>query len=996
MNGVIQTLCRWAILNDNYPRGDYNRAIYMVALFIGENMAQSVNGMNRSMRTLVDEAIARRQAAEELKQQYYREAADRQLEEANKRAEQASQLNAVSQGGGQTPAQAGAQPPMSPLDDPDSMLSKLIKERGLTKEQYLKLNIAERQYDFADPILEQKWNAYVAANPDVAALDDKQINARKDAFFQQGRNLYSANFKAEEAKESAILDRLGNVAGDVVEGVSQVITGAGGLLRPVLGNDNIVSKGLNTVGEAGIEFGKGLASDAERAREEYFYRLMETGRYTDAAKFAAQNPLMLGGEALQMVAGTKGFGALTKGSAALTGKGLSAVGASKAGQVVNKIGQAVGNSMPAYAGLSVGGEVGNELAKRGIDTTTPEGRIAVAMSFVGGAIANKITPHNIENQVAKWGLSKEAAKVVSRQAIEDLEKLGLMQAAGKRLLGITKNVVKGGVNEGAEEFMQSGLGAYAAQALIDKDGKFRNWEDVPQDVKDQVVRRAVSGGLLGTALGGTTSGAVNAIAGGVHGDVQTNVDYNTSRQKYAKEDAEAQEAQAQAEAEAKAQAEAEQQAQEAQAQAEEAQAQAQAEAEEQARALSEAERAAAKAADLDSEIQRLRAEYGTSSIDANEVASTKARTEYNNYLDEQYDNIINSEETSDEQRAILENAWGDGARTLRAKAAILRQMGVDVEPAEFVNVAKNGKVTFKNGLDKYMDFRHDELTKTAQAKYDEAEVTIERLRQQGLDEATADALSAKLENARQANNEGAIKSVLTEAKSTKVTKPDTKTAEQQTRELVESQYDDEMNRFIDNDVYKGLTRQERVQVQSRAAEDQAFLQKLHKAYAERLVATGKEKSKATSLRKALLEDLDTLLSTYRPNKLSAKERAIYGRLPEKDGLWWTEAERELVKTTIEQLYKDTNIAEPVDSKNLRASIPALKAMRTGLSAENQARVDTLLGALQVGTPFVVAKNAGEVALKALNDTNKLPTKEDFTGKSQAPSQGRLLRRTSAD
>lgn len=969
MNGVIQMLCHWAILNDNYPSGDYNRAIYMVALFIGENMAQSVNGMNRSMRTLVDEAIARRQAAEELKQQYYREAADRQLEEANKHAEQASQ------GGGQNPAQAGAQPSMSPLDDPDSMLSKLIKERGLTKEQYLKLNVAERQYDYADPILEQKWNAYVAANPDVAALDDKQINARKDAFFQQGRNLYAANFKAEEAKESAVLDRLGNAAGDVVEGVSQVITGAGGLLRPVLGNDNIVSKGLNTVGEAGIKFGKGLASDAERAREEYFYHLMETGRYTDAAKFAAQNPLMLGGEALQMVAGTKGFGALTKGSAALAGKGLSAVGASKAGQVVNKIGQAVGNSMPAYAGLSVGGEVGNELAKRGIDTTTPEGRIAVAMSFVGGAIANKITPHNIENQVAKWGLSKEAAKAVSRQAIEDLEKLGLMQAAGKRLLGVTKNLVKGGVNEGAEEFMQSGLGAYAAQALIDKDGKFRNWEDVPQDVKDQVVRRAVSGGLLGTALGGVTSGTVNAIAGGVHGDVQTNVDYNTSRQKYAKEDAEAQEAQAQAE---------------------EAQAQAQAEAEEQARALSEAERAAAKAADLDNEIQRLRTEYGTSAIDANEVASTKARTEYNNYLDEQYDNIINSEETSDEQRAILENAWGDGARTLRAKAAILRQMGVDVEPAEFVNVAKNGKVTFKNGLDKYMDFRHDELTKTAQAKYDEAEVTIERLRQQGLDEATADALSAKLENARQANNEGAIKSVLTEAKGTKVAKPDTKAAEQQTREIVESQYDDEMNRFIDNDVYKGLTRQERIQVQSRAAEDQAFLQKLHKAYAERLVATGKEKSKATALRKALLEDLDTLLSAYRPNKLSAKERAIYGRLPEKDGLWWTEAERELVKTTIEQLYKDTSIAEPVDSKNLRASIPALKAMRTGLSAENQARVDTLLGALQVGTPFVVAKNAGEVALKALNDTNKLPTKEDFTGKSQAPLKGQLLRRTSAD
>ncbi len=35
---------------------------------------------------------------------------------------------------------------------------------------------------------------------------------------------------------------------------------------------------------------------------------METSRYKDAAKFTAENPLMLGGEAAQMIAGTKGFG----------------------------------------------------------------------------------------------------------------------------------------------------------------------------------------------------------------------------------------------------------------------------------------------------------------------------------------------------------------------------------------------------------------------------------------------------------------------------------------------------------------------------------------------------------------------------------------------------------------------------------------------------------------------------------------------------------------
>ena len=177
---------------------------------------------------------------------------------------------------------------------------------------------------------------------------------------------------------------MGNVAGDAVEGVSELFTGAGGLLKPVFGNDNIVSEGLNFIGETGKAGGKILASDAENDREKYFYKLMETGRYKDAAKFAAENPLMLGGEAFQMVAGTKGFGALTKGTAAAVGKGLSKLGAEAAGSSVKAAGTAIGNSMPAYAGMSVGGQVANELAERGIDTTSAEGRLAVALSFVGG------------------------------------------------------------------------------------------------------------------------------------------------------------------------------------------------------------------------------------------------------------------------------------------------------------------------------------------------------------------------------------------------------------------------------------------------------------------------------------------------------------------------------------------------------------------------------------------------------------------------------------
>ena len=166
-------------------------------------MTQSVNGMNRSMRTLVNDALARRQAAEDLKQSYYMQAieeqrAQREAELARREAELQQQQTQPVQGEQQAPQQ-----PISPLDDPNSALSQLLKERGVSKDDYLnKLSVAERQYDFADPILEKKWNTYVAANPEVATQGGEQLQHTKDAFFNQGRNLYAANFQALEKQKA--------------------------------------------------------------------------------------------------------------------------------------------------------------------------------------------------------------------------------------------------------------------------------------------------------------------------------------------------------------------------------------------------------------------------------------------------------------------------------------------------------------------------------------------------------------------------------------------------------------------------------------------------------------------------------------------------------------------------------------------------------------------------------------------------------------------------
>ena len=990
-------------------------------------MTQSVNGMNRSMRTLVNDALARRQAAEDLKQSYYMQAieeqrAQREAELARREAELQQQQTQPVQGEQQAPQQ-----PISPLDDPNSALSQLLKERGVSKDDYLnKLSVAERQYDFADPILEKKWNTYVAANPEVATQSREQLQRTKDAFFNQGRNLYAANFQALEKAESPILNRFGNVAGDAVEGVSELFTGAGGLLKPVFGNDNIVSEGLNFIGETGKAGGKILASDAENDREKYFYKLMETGRYKDAAKFAAENPLMLGGEAFQMVAGTKGFGVLTKGTAAAAGKGLSKLGAEAAGNSVKAAGTAIGNSMPAYAGMSVGGQVANELAERGIDTTSAEGRLAVALSFVGGAAANKITPHNIENQVAKLGLSKEATQALTRESVETLEKMGFMSAAGKRLAGVTKNAVKGGVNEGAEEFLQEGLGAYAAQALIDKDGKFRSWSEVPDEVKEQVLRRATAGGLLGATLGGTTAGAINGVAGGVHGDVQQNVNYQEAKARYTEEDrvkAEeekaAAEAQAQEEARIKAEQDAEYEATQAQ-QAEEAE-----------RAAREAEyeqalNNAARTVEADDELNNLRTEFGASAIDSNEVKTNRARREYDNYLNSQYEALMNSEELTDEQRDILANTWGDGNRTLRAKANLLQQLGVDTMPEQFTRTQKNGRVVFNHNLDKHMDYRADELTQSAQAVYDDADTRLTRLRAEVNDPFIISDAETALKRAADAGNEGALRSALAKVKQAEKAwdtrqkelaeqaKLDAKAQQQAEREARqvekenataevqaaegtrEARYNESYSRASRSQVVKSLTPAERIAVQTRLTQDQEFERELQDQYADRLIKTGKAKSKADAVRMALETDIDTLLSEYRPNKLSAKFNKVKERLPAGDGLWWTPQERATVKAEIEDFFKEAGVPDTVDINNLRASVEGISSLRRSMPPELQEKANAILSAISTGTPVGVMKQAGKRAIDAATKMNSLKPVEDFTGKSQAPSKGRQMRKANAE
>ena len=512
----------------------------------------------------------------------------------------------------------------------------------------------------------------------------------------------------------------------------------------------------------------------------------------------------------------------------------------------------------------------------------------------------------------------------------------------------------------------------------------------------------------------------------MHGDVQQNVNYQEAKARYAEEDrvkAEeekaAAEAQAQEEARIKAEQDAEYEATQAQ-QAEEAE-----------RAAREAEyeqalNNAARTVEADDELNNLRTEFGASAIDSNEVKTNRARREYDNYLNSQYEALMNSEELTDEQRDILANTWGDGNRTLRAKANLLQQMGVDTMPEQFTRTQKNGKVVFNHNLDKHMDYRADELTQSAQAVYDDADTRLTRLRAEVNDPFIISDAETALKRAADAGNEGALRSALAKVKQAEKAwdtrqkelaeqaKADAKAQQQAEREARqaekenataevqaaegtrEARYNESYSRASRSQAVKSLTPAERIAVQTRLTQDQEFERELQDQYADRLIKTGKAKSKADAVRMALETDIDTLLSEYRPNKLSAKFNKVKERLPAGDGLWWTPQERATVKAEIEDFFKEAGVPDTVDINNLRASVEGISSLHRSMPPELQEKANAILSAISTGTPVGVMKQAGKRAIDAATKVNSLKPVEDFTGKLQAPSKGRQMRKANAE
>lgn len=452
----------------------------------------------KGFKNLVAQSAARRTALEQQRSQLYQD----QLAQLEKQATANNALLSSQVATAQQAIQQGAEPSqvVSPLQNPDSDFAKFLQSKGTTLEEYVQMPVARRQQEYAEPYLNERWMIESSTRPELMRLEGKSLEREKQRFKNMGLNAYAANFDAMRDAEG-FLGKVGNFAGDVVEGAGGFVDAVGGITKSVLGNDSVIGGGLNKIGTFVSDFGRGLATEAEQDAERYMQDTLQRGEYGELAKLVVNNPLMAVGEVGQMLGGVGGYGAAAKGVTKLASKGLKLANAADKADKVVSAGSKLARSMPTYSAVQVGGQVANELDERGIDLTTVNGRLAVLASALGGAAMTKLTPSNIENQIMKMGLSKEAGKILTREMVQDATKMGLLKGPAKYGLGLAKNAGKSSLNEGIEELGQEGIGAFFAQALLDDSGNVRSWADVPEDVKEQVIRRAVSGGVMGAGLG---------------------------------------------------------------------------------------------------------------------------------------------------------------------------------------------------------------------------------------------------------------------------------------------------------------------------------------------------------------------------------------------------------------------------------------------------------------------------------------------------------------
>lgn len=459
------------------------------------------------MKALVDRSLARLEA-----QNAQKISAMEQL--AQHRAQQQSYQQGL-------PQEAQA---INPMLDPNGNFAKYLAEKNISMDTYLNMPTIARERELVQPYLDQRWVTHNLPTATASGLNGQELERQKEAFMRDGRAMAMADFSDRQAEVSN-WEKAGAIANAAARGVVGLADSASGLIKTAAGDDNVVSKYI----DSGVEqAGQGLAAMNNAEQQEltsYFKTLAQNGDVAKMAKLAVDYPSLFADQFAEQIgplgAFSKGVNLVDKGAKAL--RGVKAV--EEVADVANTARKGTGlmksitggnGTVMAYSGYQMGGGMAQELSEAGIDPNSEGGIKAVLYSGLGGATISRFAPATLEksfmNNLLGKGVSEKTAKVLAQQELKKLTAGGLFKSPTRYATGLVKSGLKGGVGEGAEEGLQSALEGYSRQ-MVTQDGKWRNldanpWTDADTDT---LIKRASTGAALGFGLGAGMKAGVNTL-----------------------------------------------------------------------------------------------------------------------------------------------------------------------------------------------------------------------------------------------------------------------------------------------------------------------------------------------------------------------------------------------------------------------------------------------------------------------------------------------------
>lgn len=401
--------------------------------------------------------------------------------------------------------------PVNPLMDPTGGFAQYLKtQHGLTLDDVFNTGVSsiQREREFVMPYLEEKWRTENAPMAQQQGLTGTKLQQARDEYFRTGRAYGLADFSDRQA-EIDTAGRVGSVLNAAGRGLVGLGESASGLIKTTAGDKNVASEWIDAGTQAANQTLREVNNPEQQELVDYLHGLAERGEYSKMAKLVVDYPFLAADQAVEQVAALGAFGKGLKGLGTLAklDKVAKAAGVSKK---VADLG-----TVAAYSGYQSAGGVAQELSRAGIDPSDEGARNNVMFAGLTSAAIGALTPATLEktaisNLMGK-GVSEQSAKILARDTLAKMQAGGLLKTPLRYGAGLSKNVLKGAVGEGLEEYGQSGAeAAYVAQTR--PDGTDKGFAGMTDADWDNVERRAGSGAVLGAILGGATKGSTNVLS----------------------------------------------------------------------------------------------------------------------------------------------------------------------------------------------------------------------------------------------------------------------------------------------------------------------------------------------------------------------------------------------------------------------------------------------------------------------------------------------------